>query len=123
MPTIMIATLVVIIAVMLVFVLPLAVVVAVVFVVPVALVVLPALRVPVVVRMAPIRSRIRRPLPVPRHPNVVVALRPPVTFHPCIARIRRRWRRFIHDRRRRRPDEYRDLRAAREARHCKSAQQ
>jgi hypothetical protein len=62
----------------------------VVFMVPVAFVHLPALLVVVIVRMTPVRTRIRRLIPAPRNPNIPPTLVAPVAFLPCVTLARRR---------------------------------
>lgn len=67
------------------------VVIAVVFVVPVSFMHLPALLVVVVVWMAPVGSRIGRPLPNPRDPDIPTAAISPVAINPDEAFSWNRW--------------------------------
>jgi hypothetical protein len=77
------------------------VVIAMVFVVPMAFMHLPTTLIVVVVRMAPVSSRVGRPLPDPRNPDIPtaasspVAINPDVTLswkgRPCLITYGRRW--------------------------------
>jgi hypothetical protein len=66
-------------------------VVAMVFTVPVAFMHLPATIIMVVVRMAPVGSRIGRPLPDPGDPDIPPAAITPIAVDPSIAVSRDRW--------------------------------
>jgi hypothetical protein len=61
------------------------VMIAMVFVVPMAFMHLPATLIVVVVRMAPVSSRVGRPLPNPRDPVIPATAISPVAIHPGIA--------------------------------------
>jgi hypothetical protein len=78
-----------------VIVMTIIVVVAMVFVIPMAFVNLPALLVVVVVRMAPIGTGIRWPLPDAWDPDIAAAALSPVAVHPGVALSRDRRPYFI----------------------------
>lgn len=61
------------------------VMIAMVFVVPMPLMHLPATLIVVVVRMAPVSSRVGRPLPNSRDPDIPATAISPVAIHPGIA--------------------------------------
>ena len=69
--------------------------------VPVALMHLPAIVVMVVVRMAPVSTGIRRPLPHSRNPDIPPMVWSPVPINPNVARTRHRRPCLIADRWRR----------------------
>jgi hypothetical protein len=85
------------------------VVLVVVLVVPMSFVPFPAFAIVVVMRMRPVRSFIRRTLPVSPDPSVVVTIWRPISVDPNETGAGRRRRIFIHDRRWRGPDIHRHL--------------
>jgi hypothetical protein len=66
------------------------VVIAMVFVIPMTFMHLPATVIMVVVRMAPVGSRVGRPLPTPGDPDIPPAAWSPVAIHPGVAFSRHR---------------------------------
>ena len=78
--------------------------IAMVFVVPMAFMYLPAALIVVIVRMAPVSSRIRWPLPNSRHPNIPSAANSPIAIDPDKTFAGQRWPYFIPNRRRRGAD-------------------
>ena len=65
--------------------------IAMVFVVPMAFMHRPAALIVVIVRMAPVSSRIRWPLPNSWHPDIPPAANSPVAIHPDKTFARKRW--------------------------------
>jgi hypothetical protein len=72
-----------------------SVVLVVIFVVPMAFMQLPALALVVIVRMVPIGTFVRRSVPTPRHPSVVMPVGSPIALDPGIAGARFRSPFFI----------------------------
>jgi hypothetical protein len=76
------------------------VVVAVVLVIPMTLMVLPTAVVVIVMRVGPIRARIRRPAPYSRDPYIPCPGPVPISIDPGITRTRNSWPDLIAQRRR-----------------------
>src|SRR5579864_6666955 len=87
----------------------LSVAAVVVFVIPVSLVQLPAFLVVVVVRMTPVGAFVGSMVPASLDPAVVVAIGDPISFYPGVARAGHRPAFLVADRRRRGSDVHRNL--------------
>ena len=87
---------------------------AAIFVIPVALLHVPTISLMLVVRVIPVTSLVRRPLPDAGNPDVAASVDPPVAINPSIAFGGRWWTAFIANRRRRATTDHdADLRAGR----------
>src|SRR5277367_5565820 len=98
------------------------VMVAMVFMVPMTLMERPALMVVIIVRMVPVRSLIRGPLPYSGPPHIPSAVPVPVAVDPRIPWTRHSWPHLVADRRRSNADIYADSRKGR-GRECRSQDQ